>query len=156
MDLYTFISVLIVPLVIFHFSLDYLSDSQIKHSEVQIGIIQLFHHLVSVIQMCGFFIVPFIKADINILITIITVSVVAQMGYLKNKGKCWVISHVNKIINPRKPNRKWISNLCSYIKSYTRGEDWTYSDIVNDCNYKMSSFINSSHLFSLLKICLIQ
>ena len=156
MDLYTFISVLIVPLVIIHFSIDYLGDSQITHSEVEIGIIQLLHHIVSVIQMCGLLVVPFMKVNINVMIVLISVSVVAQIGYLKNKGKCWIISHVNKIINHDKPNRKWISNACSYIKHYTRGGDWAYSDIVNDSNYKMSTFVNSSHLFSLLKICLLK
>jgi hypothetical protein len=154
MDLYTFISVLIIPFVILHFTLDYLSDSQITHSEIEIGIIQLLHHIVSVIQMCGFFVVPFIKVDINIMILLITINTVAHIGYLQNKGKCWIVSHVNKIINPNKPNRKWISNGCSYIKHYTRGGEWAYSDIINDSNYKMSASVNIAHLFSLLKyIC---
>jgi hypothetical protein len=105
--------------------------------------------------MCGLIIVPFIKPDVSIMIVLISVSLIAQIGYLKNNGKCWIVSNVNKIINPNKPNRKWISNICSYIKHYIRGGDWAYSDIVNDSNYEISNLVNGSHLFSLLKICLL-
>jgi hypothetical protein len=151
MDLYNFISLIVIPLTIIHFALDYLPDRDVTHSETKIGIIQLFHHLISVIQTSGLFIVPFLNVNKSVFILLVTVSLISHMGYLKNEGRCWLLRFTNRIINPKTPDRKWISNIYSYIKHYIRGESWAYSDIRSDNNFGNSRLISCSLLISMVK-----
>jgi len=151
MDLYNFISLVIIPLTLIHFLLDYLPDRDISHSEIKIGICQLFHHTISIIQMSGLFLVPFLNVKLSVLIVLVLTSLISHIGYLKNKGRCWLLRYTNRLINPKKPDRKWISNIYSYIKHYIRGESWAYSDIRNDNNFTNSKLISCSILISMIK-----
>ena len=51
MIIYDLVALIIIPLVLVHFSIDYLSDSQISNNETIIGVLGIFHHLVLTIQM---------------------------------------------------------------------------------------------------------
>jgi len=151
MDLYNFISLVIIPLTLIHFLLDYLPDRDISHSEIEIGICQLFHHTISIIQMSGLFLVPFLNVNKSVFVVLVSVFLITHIGYLKNKGGCWLLRYTNRLINPNNPDRKWISNIYSYIKHYVRGESWAYSDIRNDNNFNNSKLICCSLLISMAK-----
>ena len=67
MELYEYVSVILVPLILFHFCLDYLSDRDIVKDETKIGIIQFFHHTVCTIYLAGITILPFISGSLSVI-----------------------------------------------------------------------------------------
>ena len=150
MDLYEYTS-LLLPLILFHFSLDYLSDRDIVKDETKIGIIQFFHHTVCTIYTSGITILPFLNTNISVLVLVIFVSICTQIGYLINNEYCWLTKIVNKMINVS-DKRKWTgSDIPSLIKSYIRGDDWRYSDIRNLNNNNLMLITNTVHIIVLLK-----
>jgi hypothetical protein len=151
MDLYTFISVVLLPITIFHFSLDYLSDSEITKSEVKIGISQYIHYFFGTMCYSGIAILPFLNPTLGLILLNITVSIVAQIGWLKNKEYCWLWSYTNKLINPNKPKRKWLSNIILQIKKYIRGDSWAYSEVKSVDNTKTVLAMTITQLFILIK-----
>ena len=150
-DTYTFISVVLLPITIFHFCLDYLSDSEITSSETKIGISQYIHYLFGSMCFSGIAILPFLNPTLGLILLNITVSIIAQVGWLKNKEYCWLWSYTNKLINPKKPKRKWLSNIILQIKKYTRGGDWAYSEVKEINNTKTVALMTITQLFILLK-----
>jgi len=154
MELFDFISLIVIPITILQFSLDYLADSQITHSETIIGLCQTLHHLVGVCQITGLMIIPFVNPSFSIILLLVMLFVITHTGYLKNKGKCWLLHYSNCLINPNKPNRKWIANMDSYVKHYIRGESWAYSDIRNNPNFNASLLINISLIVIMVKYIL--
>ncbi len=151
MDIYNFISVILLPITIIHFSLDYLSDSQITHSEVKIGISQYIHHLFGGMCILGIGLLPFLNPTIYLIILNITVCLIAQIGWLKNKDDCWLWAYTNKLINSKKPRRKWLSNIHLQLKKYTRGSEWAYSDVYNVNNTKTVLAMSLTQIFMLIK-----
>ena len=128
MDFYNFISIFILPLTITHFSIDYLSDSEITKDETKIGIIQYIHHFIVNFNLIGILVLPFIDTDLITLFISVCVSIIAQSGYLMNGDQCWITIYANKLIHGRS-NRKWIADFSSFIKYYIRGESWAQSDV---------------------------
>lgn len=151
MLVYDFIAVIILPLVLIHFTIDYLSDSQIIASETRIGILQFIHHLITKIAFVGSFFTLFLISDIKYISVGIIISIIAQIGFLKNNDYCWYTKMVNELIDPNKPNRKWRSDWGAFIRHYIRGDDWAYSDIWNsDITFEIT-IINIIYLIVLIK-----
>jgi len=151
MDLYEFISLIVLPLSILHFSLDYLSDKNITKNEIKIGFLQFLHHFIAVSHAAGFMMLPFFKAKLSTIVYAILVSLSAQTGWLANNNSCWLLKYINCIINQDQPNRKWRGDLFSLVKHYTRGDDWAYSDIRNTENFQSILTMNGMHIFTLIK-----
>ena len=152
LDLYEYM-VLLTPIILFHFCIDYLSDSQITHSETKIGIYQFFHHIVCNIFGLGTLMLPFVSKNKNVITVSILTSLVIQIGFLKNKEYCWLTNLTNVTINPDKPRRKWMGgDLETLFKKYTRDDEWAYSDIRNPNNTNLVTIVNCIHLFMLAKI----
>ena len=152
MIIYDLVALIIIPLVLVHFSIDYLSDSQISNNETKIGILQLFHHLVLTIQMVSilFSIIPVKKIPVGIIILGIIINIVIQAGYLINNDYCWLTKMVNELINPQKPNRKWLCDVVLQIKKYIRGKEWAYSDIRSTDQTGIVLFSNLSFILVLI------
>ena len=152
MDLYEYTS-LLLPLILFHFCIDFLSDRDIVKDETKIGIIQFFHHTVCTIYTFGITILPFININISVLVLVIFVSICTQIGYLINNEYCWLTKIVNKMINPYgSGRRKWTgSDIPSLVKSYLRDSDWRYSDMRNLNNNNLMLITNTVHIIILLK-----
>lgn len=154
MNLYEFISVIVVPFTILHFCIDYLSDRDITKSEVKIGITQLLHHFILVTHVTGFTLLPFFKCNLQTAVTVILVSIIAQIGWLINKDYCWMLTMTNKMINSERPARKWRGEIMSLIKHYLRNDNWAYSDIKHVDNFNNILYMNTMHLFTLFKLIL--
>ena len=153
MNFYQYLSVIVLPVAILHFGLDFLTDKDIKTNTTKIGIYQFLHHIILVTHVSGFTILPFINPNINCLSIAILISVLAQAGWLVNHEYCWLLTFVNKQINPDKPNRKWRGEIHSLIKHYIRGDKWAYSDIKNMDNTFNVNMMNTVHLFTLIYFC---
>ena len=151
LGLYEYICVLI-PFILFNFSLDYLSDSQITQHETKIGMCQLFHHLTATIWT-WVILLPFMSSKLSVITLSILTSLVIQAGHRINKDYCWLTRIVNKTIDPNKPNRKWPGgDIGSLMKKYIRGDSWAYSDMLPPNNTSLSTIMNVIHLFILIKI----
>lgn len=151
LDLYEYMCVL-TPFLLFTFSLDYLSDSQITHSETKIGAFQFFHHLVVTIILATSAL-PFMSSHLSVIVLSILVSLGVQVGYRINKDYCWLTRVVNKMIDPQKPKRKWTGgDIESLMKKYVRGDSWAYSDMGPQNNNTLITVMNLIHLFVLIKI----
>ena len=143
MDLYTFFT-FVIPTALITFSMDYLSDEQITHSETKLGCLQLFHHLSFLtIIILGTMFSIFTKIKLSVLFVYIFVVIFSLGGLLKNKGRCWVTVLASKMINPNKPHRKFMGGISSLMKKYTRSDEkWAYTDaLVSETN--KSYFIQS-------------
>ena len=133
---------LIVPISLVTFSIDYLSDSQITNNETKIGILQLIHHLIAILCTIGLPICTLTNKDLGVLCVNVIVFLVSQYGWLYNKDYCFLTSMVNKLIDPKNPNRIWRSDLESFIKHYIRGDEWAYKDIFNNDKTKLATYVN--------------
>jgi len=152
MKIYDFIAIILIPVILFYFTVDYLSDNNITKDETKIGILQLIHH--TLCSIC--FITPIISLllvnDLNYILVSIILLTGIQIGFLVNKDRCWYTRMVNKMTNTS-VNRKWISDLNSFIKYYIRGSEWANGDIHPDFNYKYTMpLVNMLYILSLLKI----
>lgn len=141
----------VIVISLIHFSIDYLSDTQIIKDETKIGLLQLFHHFVITIQMLSVFVgVFFTKSLVFMTISIIT-SLVIQSGYIINNDHCWLTILVNTCIDPEKPDRIWRNDILLQIKHYMRGNDWGYKNIVNFNQTNIVVFVNLMYIFWLIK-----
>jgi hypothetical protein len=153
MDFHTIITCVVVMALIF-FCIDFLSDSQIQHSETKIGILQLTHHLLpNFIKIGGLLALAFgnQKSLMPIAAMMIFFTLIMQIGYLINNDYCWYTRMVNKMINKDHPKRKWRSNTYSLVKHYIRGDDWAYSDIYNADNTVEVIMVNVLVLLIIIK-----
>lgn len=153
MNTHTIITCIIVVALIF-FSIDYLSDAQIQHSETKIGILQFIHHLLpSLIKVGGLLALAFgnQKSLMQIGALILFFGIVMQIGYLVNNDYCWYTRMVNRMVNKDHPKRKWRSNTYSLVKHYIRGDDWAYSDIYNVDNTVEVIIVNVLVLLIIIK-----
>jgi hypothetical protein len=142
----------ITPFILFNFSLDYLSDSQVTQHETKIGMCQLFHHLTATVWS-GVFLLPFMSSKLSVITLSIITSLVIQIGHRINKDYCWLTKIVNQTIDPNKPNRKWAGgDIGSLMKKYTHGDAWAYSDMRPPNNTSLITIMNVIHLFVLIKI----
>jgi len=137
---------IIIPLSLFLWTIDFLSDSQINKNETKLGILQYLHFLVSVISFSA----PIFNIFTNNLVIqflSIMITIISQAGHLVNNDYCWLTIFVNKCIDPTKPNRKWRANIDSFIKHYIRGDSWAYSDM-----YTLPGSENGSLIVNLISI----
>ena len=149
MEFYDFFSVVILPFTILHFSLDFLTDKDIKNNILKIGFYQFLHHLILVTHVSGFTLLPFMNGNLICITVAVLVSVIAQAGWLVNHDYCWLLTFINKQMNVG--NRKWRGEIHSLIKHYTRGDQWAYSDIKSMDNTFNVKLMNGVHLFMLYK-----
>jgi hypothetical protein len=154
MDFYTFVSIFVLPLTIIHFCIDYLRDRDITHSETKIGVYQFIHHFIVIFNLVGTLALPFFNIDFLTLFVSICILIIAQIGYLMNDEYCWLLIMTNKMINPEHPKRKWIADIDSFIKNYTRGDSWAYSDIYSIDNTIKVTICNCVFIFILIKYSL--
>jgi len=151
---YEILALIHVPYSLIMWTLDFLSDKEITHSEVKIGALQYVHHLFGVFNMGVIFLLLFSKS-IKLSILTFIVIIVSQIGFLINNDSCWLLTLTNKAINPDRPNRKWRAEIGSLIKHYIRGDSWGYSDINVNINYSSVKFINTVMIIHLIKLIIL-
>jgi len=153
-SLYEYTALFLIPYIIFHFTVDFLSDKEITSNETIIGTLQLFHHIVCAIYMFGIILMPFVTRKLSILFITIVTSLVIQVGYLINNDYCWLTKLVNQMINPEKIKRKWTGgDIVSIIKRYIRGDSWTYGNIEYIDNTTLVLIVNVVHIVCLIIHC---
>ena len=151
MDLYEYISVFVIPLSIFNFSLEYLSDSEIGPGSEYIGVINAIHHFFYALNTAGVLCLPFLAPGITVITVSIVAFIIMLIGYQINKDSCFITRYYNTKINPKKPNRKWRAGIESGIKHYLRGNEWAYADMPQPDYSTMLIMMNLSQLINLLK-----
>jgi hypothetical protein len=129
LNVYEVFALFYIPISLITWTTDFLSDKEIVHKELEIGIIHYLHYLVGVTQYA----IAQLLCSKNIFLIILSIitALGTQIGFLINKDYCWLLRLTNKKINPKKPNRKARFSLDSFIKHYIRGDSWAYSDIRN-------------------------
>jgi hypothetical protein len=151
MKLYEFVAIFIIPITLFYFSIDYLTDTNITKDETKIGILQMLHHIWCSICFSGAPIAFFVLKDLKYTTLSIILLFLVQLGFLINKDHCWWVIMINKMTNTS-VNRKWISDLNSFIKYYIRGSEWANGDIHPDFNYKYQMpLFNIMYIITLMK-----
>ena len=151
LNLYEYM-VILTPFIILNFCLDYLSDSEITHSETKLGICQFLHHIIASILTFTIFL-PFMSSKLTVVSVSIIVSLVTQVGFLINKDYCWLTRYVNGIINPENPNRKWTGgDIGSLIKKYLKSSEGAYTEMRQPNNFTVINTFNIIHLIVLIKI----
>jgi hypothetical protein len=153
MDIYTYITLFVLPLTLFNFCLEFLPDPDIPHGdELKLGIFNFIHHLIYAFNILGAFLLPFLQKPPIVILILVTIStLITLIGYLINNDYCWITKMYNTFIDPKKINRKWCAGIESNIKNYLRGDDWAYSDMVNPDNTNLIFIICCIHIFILLK-----
>ena len=146
------ISCILLIIVLFHFSLDYLSDDCIKKDETKLGILIFLHHLFCIILAFGSVLCLLFSKSLLMAFIIIAISIIIQAGFLINKEYCWYTIMVNKLINPLQPKRKWRGDIASLIKHYIRGDSWAYSDMYSINQQSMVLGVNIIVIMFLLKV----
>jgi hypothetical protein len=150
LNVYEVFALFYIPISLITWTTDFLSDKEIVHSELEIGIIHYLHYLVGVTQYA----LILILCSKNIVLTVLSIiaSLGTQIGFLINKDYCWLLRLTNKKINPKKPNRKARFSLDSFIKHYIRGDSWAYSDIRNTDATTSAIIMNVLLIIHLIKI----
>ena len=124
MNLYEFVSVILVPYILITFSIEYLSNTLIEKDELKIGIWGMLHHLA---EKSGFLTLPIAAVlcnDMRYFMFAVFSNMLAQIGFLLNDDKCWMTRNSNILANPAFPNKKFLSTFDSFIKQYIRGDEW--------------------------------
>jgi hypothetical protein len=148
MDCYEVFSILVLPLFLIHFIIDYLSDSQITSNFLKIGILQFLHHLINVYGLMIFF----TDDKWYYMITVVTIYII-QLLLLKNNEYCILTKTINTLINPDKPNRKWMGySLNTQIKHYLYGKEYANSDMKIPDNTVYLTILNIVYIVLLLKL----
>jgi hypothetical protein len=150
---YQLLSLIYIPYSLILFALDFLSDKNITKNELKIGILQYIHHLFGIFNI-GVIILFLTSKSLVLTAVSIIINLIAQVGFLINGDYCWLLTLVNKQINPEMPNRKWRGEIVSLIKHYLRGDEWAYSDIRNNDATPTVLFVNIFMFFQLMKLLL--
>jgi hypothetical protein len=149
----TFHELICISLLIslFFWTVDFLSDSYIIKDETKLGIFQYIHHLAATIAFLGPFINLFTGNFMFYVVSII-LSIIIQSGFLINDDYCWLTLIVNKCINKEQPKRKWRADLSSFVKHYTRGDSWAYSDMYKPDFTSGTLIINCVFIVGIIKL----
>jgi hypothetical protein len=153
MNLYQLFALIIIPCTLCSFSIDFLSDKDITHSETKTGLFLLLHHLICTIQGSAILNL-FISNNIPLLIITCLITVIAQIGWIINKDHCFLTRFQNNLINSSRPFRKWRASVSMYLKHYIRGDEWAYADFTNYRNNQMVIVGNTIILIWCIKILL--
>ena len=150
LNVYEVFALFYIPISIITWTTDFLSDKEIVHKELEIGIIHYLHYLVGVTQYA----IAQLLCSKNIFLIILSIitALGTQIGFLINKDYCWLLRLTNRKINPKKPNRKARFSLDSFIKHYIRGDEWAYSDIRNSDATKSATVMNVLLILQLIKL----
>jgi hypothetical protein len=145
MEFYELTSLTVI-LVLVNFTIDYLSDSEIRENELKIGLLLFLHHF------GGFFALSCICLSSNLIVILFGIfcSTVVQCGFLKYGNKCWLTRYINTIINPERSNRKWRGDLLSMLEHYIHGDEVGYADDIPTQHADL--FIFLSNIFCLIRI----
>jgi len=120
------IASIVIPYVLLHFIIDYLSDSRIVKDELKLGILQFIHHFIAQV---GFFGILIPTNNIKYISGCFLCNICIQIGFLINKDRCWYTRMINKIIDPNQPDFIRFRNIYSaFIRHYIRGNSWGYSE----------------------------
>lgn len=152
---YEIISMIYIPYSLILWSIDYLSDKNITHNELEIGLMQYIHHLFGIFNI-GVIILLLTSKSISLAIITILVNLFSQVGFLINNDDCWLLTLINNKINPTMPRRKWRGEMESLIKHYTRGDDWAYSEIRNNSATRTVLYVNILMIAHLVKLMLVK
>jgi hypothetical protein len=151
MKLYEFIAIIVIPITLFYFIIDYLSDNNITKDETKVGILQLIHHFLVSMVFTTPLVSLFLLKDLKYTALSIIIILIIQGGFLINKERCWLSRMVNRMTNSS-VDRKWISDINSYIKYYIRGSEWANGDVHPDFNYKYTMpLVNMLYIITLIK-----
>lgn len=151
MKLYDFVAIILIPVILFHFAIDYLSDENITKDETKIGFLQLLHYIfISIVFYTPFLSFLLIK-DLKYTILSIIILMVIQSGFLINRDRCWYTQMVNKMTNTS-IHRKWVSDIPSFIKYYIRGSEWANGELHPEFKYTYEMpVINMCYILILMK-----
>jgi len=122
-------------ILLFYFSLitfgfDFLSNKYIKANETKIGLLVFFHHLVhNVMLLIPLFL--FIDPSFVLITSLLVFFNIANALWIKNSDHCFLTEYINELIDPNTKYYKWRSSFSEFIKHYTRGDSWGYSNINN-------------------------
>jgi hypothetical protein len=155
LNLHELFSLFIIPFSLVIFGAEYLSDSYITHSEIKIGILDYLHHLVVIMVNTGCLLSLFLTNNLIFISLVVIIYTIAQMGYIANKEYCWLTTHISKLIDPKRPLRKWRGGVNSLLRHYFRGDDWAYSDIKYINNDSKNITVNTILILALIKIIII-
>jgi len=131
-------------------TIDILSDKNIKENLIEIGILQYLHHLVGIFNF-GVIFLLFFSNNTTMLTLSVIISIISQIGWLYNEDLCWLFTYINKKIDPNRPRRKWRAELYSFIKHYIRGDSWAFSDIQSVNMEGCANFTNIITILCLIK-----
>jgi hypothetical protein len=150
LNVYEVFALFYIPISLIAWTIDFLSDKEIVHSELEIGIIHYLHYLAGIMQNA----ILILLCSKSIFVTVLSIIIVigTQIGFLINKDYCWLLRLTNTKINPKKPNRKARVSLESFIKHYIRGDEWAYSDIRNSDATKSATVMNVLLILQLIKL----
>ena len=141
MKTYDIFALIVIPLTIFLFSIDYLSNKDIVHSEVKSGVFIALHHLLFVLTV-NVFLFAIINRDPKLLLINATINLISQVGWIINNDFCFITKFQNILINKNKPNRLWRGSPDLLLKHYFRGDEWAYKDYSEYKNDKIVLFGN--------------
>jgi len=119
--------VIVLLLSIIYFSIDFLSNKEITHSERKIGVLTFLHHII----FNTFGIIPLlliIKVPFSVISFVTIGFILAQFKWIATKDHCLITEYINNLIDPEKKYYKWRATLECYIKHYIRGDEWAFSD----------------------------
>ena len=142
-------------ILLFYFSLitfafDFLSNKYIKSNETKIGLLVFFHHLVyNVMSLIPLFL--FTDPSLILISAFIISFNIANALWIKNSDHCFLTEYINKLIDPNTKYYKWRSSFSEFIKHYTRGDSWGYSNINNYNKTQESLIFNLIMIIILLK-----
>jgi len=149
LNAYEVVSLFYIPISLIMWTIDFLSDKEVNHNELEIGLIHYIHYLIGISQYT--IILLLCSTNIFLVILNVIINIGMQAGFLINKDYCWLLRLTNRKINPEKPNRKTRSTIESFIKHYIRGDEWAYSDIRNTDASNNVNIMNILVLLQLLK-----
>ena len=93
---------IIIPLSLFNFCFDYLSDSEIIKDELKIGIVNYLHHVLAFSSVFfGFMFSMFFTNNIWFILMTTIIFIGIHVGFLINDNICWMTVLINKLINKK-------------------------------------------------------
>ena len=153
MLVYDFFAVILVPIALIHFIIQFLSDSAIINDELKLGILNLIHHCIYVFNTSlplSLFLIKDIKFTI-----LSTFSLLCYLvGCLINNEECFYSKFVNTNINKHNPYKKWTYDISCFIAHYVRGEKWFNKSMSNPNKSltKINVLLTILQIFSIVKL----
>ena len=116
--------------------------------------VQYLHHFAFTTNISGLIGTLFLSNSIPFVAWLMLGSMINQVGWLINDDHCWLTRYANGLIGTESKNRKWIAEISSLIKHYTRGDEWAYSEMRSVDRNEQVIISNGLLLLILIKIIL--